>query len=176
MMKRFLLLAAVLVGMTAGADVDAIEFQRLYWQIGNGWAADQADRGRFYATVGDGDKIYLGGYTATRGNAVGIVNETDLVTGGTPVFSNYQSATYFFELLDSTTTVDGQPMLLGTSMGVSYADLLASGAFAIDYVGLAQPSMSPTRVFTTYTIIPEPTSGILMLLGLAGLALKRKRA
>jgi len=29
---------------------------------------------------------------------------------------------------------------------------------------------------TTGTIAPEPTSGLLMLLGMAGLALKRKRA
>ena len=27
-----------------------------------------------------------------------------------------------------------------------------------------------------YTAVPEPTSGLLMLLGMAGLALKRKRA
>ena len=30
--------------------------------------------------------------------------------------------------------------------------------------------------FTTYTAVPEPTSGLLMLVGLAGLALRRRRA
>lgn len=33
-----------------------------------------------------------------------------------------------------------------------------------------------SSAFTTYTAVPEPTSGLLMLLGMAGLALKRKRA
>jgi len=35
---------------------------------------------------------------------------------------------------------------------------------------------SQTTAGTTWTAIPEPTSGLLMLLGMAGLALKRKRA
>ena len=34
---------------------------------------------------------------------------------------------------------------------------------------------TPTQ-FTTYTAVPEPTSGLLMLVGLAGLALRRRRA
>lgn len=172
-MKKILLIAAVLCGASVFADDEAIEFQRLYWQIGNGYAADQADAGRLYATVSGGDeKIYLGGYKTTTGSATGVLTGTDLVSSpGVPKFSDYQTAMYYFELVNTTDN-----LVLSTSEGFSYGQLLSAGAFAIDYAGLTKPSLSPSGVFTAYTMIPEPTSGLLMLLGLAGLALKRKRA
>lgn len=34
----------------------------------------------------------------------------------------------------------------------------------------------PTSPFTDWQVVPEPTSGLLVLLGMAGLALRRKRA
>ena len=37
-------------------------------------------------------------------------------------------------------------------------------------------NMASTSVSSTWTAVPEPTSGLLMLVGLAGLALRRRRA
>ena len=168
-MKKMLLVAAILCGASVFAEEDVIEFQRLYWQIGDGYAADQADAGRLYATFEDGGKIYLGGYKVGTGAATGVMTETDLVSGGTPLFTNYQSARYYFELVNTATE-----LVLSTSGAYSYGQLLTSGAFAIDYADKIKPSVSPTTVFMASTMIPEPTSGLLLLLGSALLALRRR--
>ena len=41
---------------------------------------------------------------------------------------------------------------------------------------MAVGALKPASNFTYATAVPEPTSGLLLLLGMAGLALKRKRA
>ena len=175
-MKKILLVAAILCGVSSFADEftdDAIQYQMLYWQIGNGYAAENAVGGALYATVGTSDeKIYLAGYETPLGEATGVRNETILVQDGVKTYSSfsYQEATFFFELIDSEYNA------LSTSQGFAFSDFVNSGAFAIDYAGLAKPSVSPSAPFTAYAMIPEPTSGLLMLFGLAGLALRRKRA
>ena len=59
--------------------------------------------------------------------------------------------------------------LVGKSGSISYADL--AGFLAKDPVG-----QHPDSPFTAWQVVPEPTSGLLVLWGLAGLALRRKRA
>ena len=66
------------------------------------------------------------------------------------------------------------------------SDTVAVTAPAVSYeqasFGLKNPSQAAAFESTTfsaggwYTAVPEPTSGLLLLLGMAGLALKRKRA
>lgn len=43
-------------------------------------------------------------------------------------------------------------------------------------VNVTVGNMATSSVSSTWTAVPEPTSGLLMLVGLAGLALRRKRA
>ena len=59
-----------------------------------------------------------------------------------------------------------------------------TGALTMQFKGLNTPSKAAVIEFANassytgagwYTAVPEPTSGLLMLLGMAGLALKRKR-
>ena len=57
--------------------------------------------------------------------------------------------------------------------GATPRDVL-SGAMYNDGMSMATPYAFSQ--FTTSQVVPEPTSGLLMLIGLAGLALKRKRA
>lgn len=95
----------------------------------------------------------------------------------------YGSSTYSFyvELYNSS----------NERIGASYVSLGGEGARpqgATSYDDLSgalyTPGMSTVNVtpyagfsnFTTSQVVPEPTSGLLMLIGLAGLALKRKRA
>ena len=62
--------------------------------------------------------------------------------------------------------------LVGKSGSISYADL--AGYLAADPIG--DPTRNPSSPFTAWQVVPEPTSGLLVLLGVAGLALRRKRA
>ena len=57
------------------------------------------------------------------------------------------------------------------SDSVSYGTL---GAYISSMKGQARPA--DTYAFSNFMAVPEPTSGMLLLLGIAGLALKRKRA
>ena len=58
-----------------------------------------------------------------------------------------------------------------------------TGTTTLSFKGLSTPSKAEAVEFTGtasaagwYTAVPEPTSGLLMLVGLAGLALRRRRA
>lgn len=50
-----------------------------------------------------------------------------------------------------------------------------SGTYTVSSLGTAFSGTTASTI-GSWTAVPEPTSGLLMLLGLAGLALKRKRA
>lgn len=62
--------------------------------------------------------------------------------------------------------------------GVAYASDTVSYGELSSYISSMQGKATPaeTYAFTTFRAVPEPTSGLLLLLGIAGLALKRKRA
>lgn len=61
--------------------------------------------------------------------------------------------------------------LVGKSGSISYDDLTLYLATDAD-----DPKQRPASEFTAWQVIPEPTSGLLVLFGVAGLALRRKRA
>ena len=107
----------------------------------------------------------------TTGNAYGIAEKGD--TGNTGIIgsaiTDYASHSYYVELWN-----DDMSWMMGTSAPISGA-WLAQYGHIYDHTqpgGLANPAQ-----FTTFTYnAPEPTSGLLILLGVCGLALKRKRA
>lgn len=91
-----------------------------------------------------------------------------------------QSYNWILVMSNGATIADG--MQYYSTAAISYATMDAAGAIA---TGAATPSDfklvdSSTNLFTgtsgTIGAAPEPTSGLLLLLGVAGLALKRKRA
>ena len=72
--------------------------------------------------------------------------------------------------LDAMANGDHFVLRTGTSTSLYDADL---GDYTADFQDMNAIGASD---WTTYSSVPEPTSGLLLLLGVAGLALKRRRA
>lgn len=81
---------------------------------------------------------------------------------------------------DSPVTVYGMVLYVDTATAASYdgIDAFVKAGFASDtYQDTAGLTFGGLGLQTTnWTAAPEPTSGLLLMLGVAGLALKRKRA
>lgn len=90
------------------------------------------------------------------------------VTGGASSISSYSSGVFYIELYDANEKV------VGRSQALTYSD--ASNLAQFESLSEAQTSLAVWNGGNTYTAVPEPTSGLLMLLGMAGLALRRRKA
>ena len=192
--KIFALAVAGLVGLSASADV-------LYWQVnqtgadlkagdGNGAAlaylmasADGNPNSPFYVSSnldagGNdlGDAVGIGTF-ADGGTAAGVLDATKILSWaddtpyGESASDRLSALSFFVELYDASGN------WLGQTTPQSYSDLLASGAISS---GTLNPSFSGVNSAVgggsgSYSI-PEPTSGLLMLVGLGALALRRRRA
>jgi len=160
MKSMFLALATLAVACPAFADYT---YQALFWQVdgtANYYGSDDNTYAALYATIG-GDKICIDGRTV--GTAKGQV-KSEFV----PAYSSYDfsSASFYVELLNES----------GATLATSTLSPLYSALIAYmerNNSGSEAPSISSP--YTYSFVIPEPTSAMLMLLGVAGLALKRKR-
>ena len=118
--------------------------------------------------------------TATVGTTV---TTSDEITGTITSYSsnkiNQDISTDFFTLPTDDSTknyawdiVITGTMTVGTDVYTITSDHITGSR---DFTSLSNASIS-TGVPGQWTVTPEPTSGLLLLLGAAGLALKRKRA
>ena len=108
--------------------------------------------------------------SAVSGGAVD-VSGVDLSSSGLPAA---QSGTRIFAVVfdSATITDDSKYFVTATSSGVKTpaASTTNNAKFTI------ADQASATADSSAWAAVPEPTSGLLLLLGMAGLALKRKRA
>ena len=112
-----------------------------------------------------------GTINATAGNAlVSAANSGKTLDSG----STYSS---FFVVFDSATPTAGTTKYAVVSEAAGLTQSPSATAAQMTFVAGNQATfLNNASNWKSYGAVPEPTSGLLVLLGMAGLALKRKRA
>ena len=157
-MKKIVLGVAAMV-----CGIALAEESYLYWQINQQGAEKPIEFA--YAQVKatkDGGDIYVG-------EAMGVTGGGTAISAG-PIDSAFDAATYgedsgysfVVELMNSEFDVIGESETFGYAAIARYI-----------WSPMGQKGESAWTV-TTFNAVPEPTSGLLLLLGVAGLALRRK--
>lgn len=173
-MKKLILSALMLLSCEV-IFAEGTEDMYLYWMIGDnatydGKSAGAAGLSGYNARVSfDDGATYLYLYedvgAATLGKSTTFDNVKGLDTIAAFSSSEAVSKSFFVELYN-----EAAGSTTYRSDAVAYSAL---SSYISSMEGMAQPA--DTYVFTTFQSVPEPTSGLLLLLGVAGLALKRKR-
>lgn len=162
MKKAIILVAAIISGIVAKAE----GYQYLYWQVQPEKVLPNVKEynvAYFYTFQDFDDKKAIGVTGVTPGSTSPMIQSSDLSSFG----SNYfvWELAYWDDEAKKATTV-------GTTDVFTYAQL---SEYMASYSG-GSNLPKPGELFAPTFVIPEPTSGMLMLIGLAGLALRRKRA
>ena len=146
--------------------------QYLYWMIDDAakLGTETLSGEGYSAKVGytdtDGNK-YFQLYT-TGGSMTPLGEEFDIpdIKDNIPTFANIgtlgEGTSFFIELLNG-----------GEVVGSSTFTYSAIQSYLSPTGGMATPASGAYTV-SSFTAVPEPTSGLLLLLGVAGLALRRK--
>ena len=172
-MKKLMMALAVvaIAGMTQAASFKWTT-QALYAPTADGTVgttvASEAT-GTWLATVTlFSDEACTTPISGVTGNTASTVNAmsnalSDTFSGAEFKFDN---STVYYAVLDLTYTTAAGTQTLTT-------DVVST---KLKTTGNTQLNFSSAIANATWSAVPEPTSGLLMLLGMAGLALRRKRA
>ena len=165
-MKKLLILAAIIV---AGVAANAAAFK---WTAAKVYAANGTDKYTGTAT------IYA--YTTDVSSATKVAEA--YVVAGTFKSDAAGTATGFTAewgdaVVDTTYNFymvieDGDKAFDSSAVKTASGKAIATGATSVAFGNMT----SYTQNASNWAAVPEPTSGLLMLLGVAGLALRRRRA
>lgn len=171
-MKK-LILSALLVlscGVLRAEDTDMY----LFWMISDsatfkdaGGQAASVDLSGYSARLADQSGTYLNLYdsaqdsTPSQSYAASEIKGWDIAAG---VGDYGVGSSFVVELFNDSGTAYKSDVM-------SYSNL---GAYMSAMQGMANP-VGDAFAVSSFTAVPEPTSGLLLLLGVAGLALRRKK-
>lgn len=170
-MKSILSIAILATALCASADD-----QYLYWMIDDSSELVAADgttktplTGSYYAKVKTNSGDYLNFYETPGGSPIGGVDNFAFkvadIKDNIPTFAGVFTGTpvsFIIELYSDAGSAPGS--WVGQATLEWNSDYITSGG-----MGHATPGS-----VNSFSAVPEPTSGLLLLLGVAGLALRRK--
>ena len=106
-------------------------------------------------------------YATTYAAASKATTTAGLVTGATGYYGNFNSGdalSAFAVIIDASDPASMDHYIITSELSTSWTS--GTGSKVLNF---------GTQASATWTAVPEPTSGLLMLLGMAGLALRRRR-
>ena len=127
----------------------------------------KGDYSKVLAAATDGSAFaFNNSGVVTVSDAFGDYGKSETVTGYLLIFNagDIKDATYAYLSAEASAATGGE----GQTAGIVFNKL--NGA------NTAAPFNPDSRVLGNWYAVPEPTSGLLLLLGVAGLALRRRRA
>ena len=176
----------ILVTVAAVAMASAVHAAAVGWSLVGGDASFGSSAYQFFvigqngvestATItalldaGNSTSAYAFGSGTTAANGAATV-----APGSSGKTLDAGTYTTFFVLFDSADTSAGKYAVVSgaATLTKTIADTTATMSFAS---GNQKTFLNNASNWKSYGAVPEPTSGLLMLLGMAGLALRRKRA
>lgn len=152
------LILTMILGLSAGiAKADVM----LYWTV------DPKVKGYDYAV------IY--GISHDKENNVDVYKALDAVTAGSAIDTNVSVSKKEIPGTGGSEYANYIVRLFNNSKVTYESSIYSYNSLAAHVWATDMLSMKATEAFV-FRAVPEPTSGLLLLLGVAGLALKRKRA
>lgn len=179
-MKKLICALAAVAALAATAAEEPT-YQMLYWQVtadslvGEGFDYSDASYAKLYATLGEGGQVFTDMRIIDKSVTSEDLDYLDAWKSGYNVTPDWTSslsgANFYVELLNESRG------FMAKSESIGYADLLAGGYLDVNQTGMGAPvNATDAYVFRGYTAIPEPTSGVLLLVGAAVMALRRRNA
>ena len=141
------------------------------WQVMAFYTAQGAGSDAIIAAINNGTAASLDGYFEGKPLAIGFgkgkVAAHDVSVAALDTAKKYD---FYFVVFNDEDATQATKYLIGSAPGIEYSPLKENFAPSYDFDGATWNDITGPEP------VPEPTSGLLLLLGVAGLALRRKQA